>query len=74
MTKVQIANEIKQMTRSDREEILSLILECNLSPELDITSEQIVTLKERIKDIDQGNVKMVDGEKVMIDLSKKYAL
>lgn len=72
MTKDQILEAIKKLSRLDRDEVLEIIVKCNAVDDLFLSTEQEAELNNRITDIENGQIKLLDGDDVMIRMAKKH--
>lgn len=71
MTKEQVLDAVRKMSRDDREIIMHEILLCNESDNLQINKEQEAELNTRISEVSQQSVKLVDGNLALSNFALK---
>lgn len=74
MTKEQIIQAVRLLPKLDRDAVLKVIVECNAVENFFISPEQQVELDQRLAEIDNNDVELIDGQQVMNKLASKHGL
>ncbi len=72
MTKTQLAESIKQLSRLERDELLQLIISYNEVEVLEISRDQADLLDKRLDELEKDKVESLDGNEVMKDIVNTY--
>lgn len=72
MTKTQIIEAVTKQSRLDRNEVLKVIVNSNISEDYLISSEQQAELTDRLDDLSTNKINLSEGKVVMKNLAKKY--
>lgn len=74
MTKEQILQALPDLPRLDRDDVLRVIVEINAKVDYQISDEQKNELSQRLSDIKEKKVDLIDGTSVLNRLAKKYGI
>lgn len=72
MTKEQIIKAVRLLPKLDRDAILEVIVECNAVENFLISPEQQKELDQRLAEIDNNEVELIEGQQVMDKLASKF--
>lgn len=74
MTKDQILDAVKNLSRLDRDEILDAIIKRNNDNDYLISTEQKAELSTRISDVKISKIDLVDGNDVLDRMAIKHGV